>query len=279
MTRLACQYAIIRFLPYAETGEFANVGVALACPSTGYFDARLMPTKNTRRVTSFFDQLDKRIYRESLRYLSDELTRTRDMLRQNTESNRNSLVRHTFLELTRPREALLRFSETRAVLVSDEEKALEKLFARFVERDFANKEYHDKMLDRGIREILTRANLREYFKAAEIGNELLHVQMPFVHFRDGRPLLAIKPLDLAKDESNQVYDLGGHWVDRIRRLKKHDLLRGEILFAVKQPKSDKTALKAATEIIGELREIGSIHVACPDDFLAITNFAANALKH
>ncbi|MGH8147921.1 MAG: DUF3037 domain-containing protein, partial [Rhodanobacteraceae bacterium] len=28
MNRLACQYAVIRFLPYAETGEFANVGVA-----------------------------------------------------------------------------------------------------------------------------------------------------------------------------------------------------------------------------------------------------------
>lgn len=32
MNKLACQYAVVRFLPYAETGEFANVGVALACP-------------------------------------------------------------------------------------------------------------------------------------------------------------------------------------------------------------------------------------------------------
>ncbi|MGB2108952.1 MAG: DUF3037 domain-containing protein, partial [Marinobacter vinifirmus] len=27
MTRFACNYAIVRFMPYVETGEFANVGV------------------------------------------------------------------------------------------------------------------------------------------------------------------------------------------------------------------------------------------------------------
>ena len=61
MNRLACQYTIIRFLPYAETGEFANVGIVLACPETGLLDARLMPTKKTGRITGFFEQLDKQI--------------------------------------------------------------------------------------------------------------------------------------------------------------------------------------------------------------------------
>ncbi len=31
--KVACNYAIIRFLPYPETEEFVNVGVVLACPS------------------------------------------------------------------------------------------------------------------------------------------------------------------------------------------------------------------------------------------------------
>ena len=80
MIRLACQYTIVRFLPYAETGEFANVGVVLACPATGYFDTRLLPTKNTRRITDFFDRLDKPIYRESLIYLGEEMERIREAL-------------------------------------------------------------------------------------------------------------------------------------------------------------------------------------------------------
>ncbi|HVK54151.1 MAG TPA: DUF3037 domain-containing protein, partial [Burkholderiales bacterium] len=30
---IACHYAIVRFLPFVETGEFANVGVVLFSPN------------------------------------------------------------------------------------------------------------------------------------------------------------------------------------------------------------------------------------------------------
>lgn len=43
--RVPCQYAIIQFMPYPETGEFANVGVVLACPQMRYLGARLAPVK------------------------------------------------------------------------------------------------------------------------------------------------------------------------------------------------------------------------------------------
>ncbi|MGM0927683.1 MAG: DUF3037 domain-containing protein [Pseudomonadota bacterium] len=32
MKRIACQYVILRFMPYVETGEFANVGVVMIPP-------------------------------------------------------------------------------------------------------------------------------------------------------------------------------------------------------------------------------------------------------
>ena len=278
MNRLACQYAIIRFLPYAETGEFANVGVLLACPATGYLDARLIPTKNTRRIAAFFDRLDKRIYRDALNYFGDELERIRIMMRERNE-RAHGLVQQTFEGLVRPREALLRFSDTRVVLAEEPEAMLEKLFARFVERDFANKQYHDKILERGVREVLTQANLRRFFNAETIGTDALHIQVPFVHLRDGRPTLAIKPLDLAKDEPNLVYEYGGHWVDRIRRLKKHALLPGEMLFAVQKPVSEDNRIRnAANEIVAELREQG-VEVAAATDVRAIKDFAKAASLH
>lgn len=278
MNRLACQYAIIRFLPYAETGEFANVGVLLACPATGYLDARLMPTKRTGRITAFFDQLDKRVYREALNYLDEELERIRELIRERANIG-PGFVQQTFSGLARPREALLRFDETRVVMADDPEATLDKLFARFVERDFVSKHYHDKILERDVREVLTQARLREYFSAGTIGTDDLHIQVPFVHLRNGRPILAIKPLDLAKDEPNQVYDHGGHWVDRIRRLKKHGLLPDETLFAVQQPATDDTTIgKAANEIVAELREQGIV-VAVATDVKAIADFARAASLH
>lgn len=279
MNRLACQYAIIRFLPYAETGEFANVGIILACPETGFLDTRLMPTKKTGRITGFFEQLDKQIYRDTLNYLDDELQRVRQMVCDARHRDGGALVKQMFVGLTRPREALLRFSETRVVLAEDPAVTLDKLFARFVERDFANKQYHDKLLERGVREVLVRANLREYFKPAEVGSESLHIQVPFVHMRDGRPTHAIKPLDLGKDEANQVYEHGGHWLERVRRLRKHDLLPGAMLFAVNAPPAANAAVRsAAHEIMCDLREAG-VTVAKATDAKAIIQFAAGVRVH
>ena len=279
MNRLACQYAIIRFLPYAETGEFANVGIVLACPETGFLDARLMPTKKTGRITGFFEQLDKQIYRDTLNYLDDELQRVRQMVRDAGHRDSGALVKQMFAGLTRPREALLRFSETRVVLAEEPTVTLDKLFARFVERDFANKQYHDKLLERGVREVLVRANLREYFKPAEVGSESLHIQVPFVHIRDGQPTHAIKPLDLGKDEANQVYEHGGHWLERVRRLGRHELLPGAMLFAVKAPAlADTAAHNAADEIICDLRDTGVV-VTEATDAAAIVQFAAGVSLH
>jgi len=279
MNRLACQYAIIRFLPYAETGEFANVGIVLACPETGFLDARLMPTKKTGRIAGFFEQLDKQVYRRTLSYLDEELQRVRGIVHEAGHHGGGALVKQMFAGLTRPREALLRFSEIRVVLADDPAMTMDKLFARFVERDFVNKQYHDKLLERGVREVLMRANLREYFKSSEVGSESLHIHVPFVHTRDGQPTHAIKPLDLGKDEANQVYEHGGHWLERVRRLEKHELLPNAMLFAVKAPAPADTAVrKAAEEIICDLREVGVV-VAEATDATAIIKFAAGVKVH
>ena len=52
MKKYACQYAIVRFLPYLETGEFANVGIVMLCPDAGFFDFKLL--RHVRRITAFF---------------------------------------------------------------------------------------------------------------------------------------------------------------------------------------------------------------------------------
>jgi hypothetical protein len=96
---------------------------------------------------------------------------------------------------------------------------------------------------------------------------------------NSHPTLAIKPLDLAKDEANLVYDHGGHWVERIRRLKKHALLPDEVLFAVQKPRvDDRTIRAAADEIVADLREQG-VEVAAATDVKAIAEFAGAARVH
>ncbi len=276
MNRFACQYAIIRFLPYAETGEFANVGVVLACPATGYLGARLMPARKTGRITGFFEQLDKRIYREAMAYLKEELSRIGKLVADRGASN-PTFVQQSFAGLVRPREALLRFGETRVILADQPKDTLSKLFATIVERDFADRTYHDQILVRGVRETLRKANLRDYFRPADIGDQDLHIHVPFVHEREGHPQLAIKPLDLAKDEPNQVYDVGSRWVGRVRLLQRHKLLPEGMLFAVNMPDAKhKRARMAVEEILGDLRGNAAVQAVPITDMAAITAFAKTA---
>jgi hypothetical protein len=274
MNLYPCQFAIVRFLPYAETGEFANVGVVLACPAKGYFGFKLMPIRRTGRIRGFFDQLDLRIYREALGYMRDELVRLRAMA---ANVMATEAVRQLFLGLVHPRETIVRFGDVRAVMADDPEAMLDRLFARFVERDFAGKDHDDKLLVRGLRELLRKAELRTYFDEAEIGNEDLHLVVPFAHMRDGRVQLAIKPLDLAKDEASKVFDTGGRLVDRVNRLKKRLLLPEELLVAVREPAGMDGRVRAAVdEIEGDLRMAG-VKVARADDVDGITRFAKAAV--
>lgn len=270
MTRLACQYAVARFLPYAETGEFANVGIVLACPATGFLGTQLMPAKKTGRIAAFFEPLDKNVYRVALEYLRKELARVELMLRERVDTRTPAAVQQMFGSLTRPQESILRFSDTRVILTDDPAEELERIFARLVERDFADKTYQENLLDREVRTLLVRAKVRKHFEPFDIGDEFVHARFPFVHLHDGKPTAAIKPLDLAKDDPNQVFELGGHWLERVRRLGKHDLLP-EVLFAVRKPASDKP-IKAADEIIGELRELG-VTVAASTEADAVIRFA------
>lgn len=276
MNRLACQYAVIRFLPYAETGEFANVGVVLACPETGYFGTQLLSTKKTGRITGFFDKLDKQIYREAITYLQQELERVQGMVADKC-AREPRLVTQVFDQLVRPREALLRFSETRVILADDPAETLDNLFATLVEREFADKVYHDKLLIRGVRETLRKANLREYFQEANIGNDDLSMRVPFLHRQDGKALLAIKPLDLAKAEARQVYEVGGPWVDRLKRFRKHGLLPDAMLMTVGLPNlQNDRARRAAHEIMDDLRTNNAVQVVAATDNAAITKFAQAA---
>ena len=64
MTHVA-RYSIIRFLPYAETEEFANVGIVMVAPTARFLDFQL--SNKWRRLSGFFDKLIEKAVRGVLR--------------------------------------------------------------------------------------------------------------------------------------------------------------------------------------------------------------------
>jgi hypothetical protein len=141
MTRIACQYAIVRFMPYIETGEFANVGILLWAPKTRYLGFKLLRKKHAR-ITQFFEELDRGLYLKTMANLDAELRRVQGMLHDQLgefgDNDREyGFHKGLFQELIRPRETILRFSEQRAVLAENLEQTLTELYEYYVDRKFS----------------------------------------------------------------------------------------------------------------------------------------------
>src|SRR5690606_6126138 len=133
--------------------------------------------------------------------------------------------------------------------------ALEELYGFYIERDFVTKEYQERLLERGMRNLLIRNNLGDKYTNLQVGNDSFHVRFPFVHMEGNLPAKAIKPFHLAHDDPNKILDHGGHWVDRVKRLKRHGLIPREVLFAIEAPpKAEAKRFAAYQEICGDLIE-------------------------
>lgn len=258
MKKFVCQYAIVRFLPYLETGEFANAGIVLLCPETGYFDFRLL--NRVRRITAFFEELHANIYRDTQKSFIQELKRIKTFIAEESNQGKlgKELVGHIFAELTRPREVMMRFDNIRSILTDDPAQQLDELFSYYVERDFATAPYLEKLLEKDVRNILKSANLINQYKAQTLGDKnAYHANFPFVYMEDNIVRKAIKPLSLAHDDPALIFDHGWAWLGKIRQLREMHLLHDDVLLPVKQPSiSDGSQMDMYREVIKKLTDDG-----------------------
>lgn len=272
----AARYSIIRFLPYAETEEFANVGVVMFAPATRYFDFRL--SNKWRRLGAFFDTLDRRVFAEGVRAFEDELTRTRDTVGK--LAGGGGLGQHSahtvFEDLIRPREALFRFSAVRAVMTEAPETTLAALFDRYVLHDFATPEYHEALIERSVRGVLRREGLGERFRRAKLGTGTVQFAVPFAETDEaGRIHRIIKPMHLAYDDPVRILDHGNQWLGRLRHLERVKALPEAMLLAVTEPPTDTERHAAFDEVRRDLENLGATFAASNDE-QAVIGFAKAA---
>jgi hypothetical protein len=264
MNLFAFNYAPIRFLPYREVGEFVNVGVVVHCPQTSEFDFRLVPVKRTARVKGFFPELNTKVFKAALQGISRELELQKARADQQRLPNQRVLPPPMaqaqvtwFAEFVRRREGLLHFGEPGTLIAESAGAALDELFGRYVERQFAQpREYQETIMRARLAGYLRDWRLNHlYQRNVEVGDEDFYVVMPFGHFEGEAIARAIKPLGLDKAESSDVYQHGGTWVKNMERLKIRQQLPRSVIFAVQLPPDGKR-LRAATEICSELQQLG-----------------------
>ena len=278
MNKTACQYAIVRFAPFVETGEFANVGIIMMAPKQRYFGFEL-ELKRFARITNFFEDVDAKLYKKTLHNLKDELDRVTNVFKahgfdKRLKVNNLDFAHGLFNEIVRTRETIVRFGEIRTVLTNDPDQKLKELFAFYVERNFVTKKYQEELLEHDVRELLFQANIGDRFERERLGDENYHVTFPFVHHDDNQPVKVIKPLHLGHKEPTRIYEHGAAWIYRINKLKGRFIEPDLVLFTLAGPEKDENRRAAFHDIEKELQATGVRTVDC-DNKNVITEFALN----
>lgn len=258
--KYACNYAVLRFLPYPETNEFVNIGVAVHCPAIGIFNVEI-ENRKTARVTDFFPELDRESYKTARQAFIEEIKRVRNVIIHEKDV---ALGRKVFQELVRPRETVFRFGEIRTALTVEPAKLTEQLFAQYVHRHFAqHKEYQETVMAQRFYKALQEMRPNRVFHRDKIvGTKEYHVRIPISsdwRSRDDVPMRAIKPLDLARAEPTALIEHGDAWIQRVKRLKAIQHLPERFIFAYRLPQ-DPICVAAAEGVLRELETEGSILV-------------------
>ena len=130
-------YSIVRFAPFSETEEFANIGIVLVSPSLNFFDFKLQ-RKKFSRVTHFFGETSPALFRAAVGNLQDELSRMKRVSNQNMRQpsfqfKDQSVANLMLQELLRKREGMIRFSEIRMTVANDAASELDRLNRYYVD--------------------------------------------------------------------------------------------------------------------------------------------------
>ncbi|MCB6184258.1 DUF3037 domain-containing protein [Leeia sp. TBRC 13508] len=269
MMNFACRYSIIRFMPYPETGEFANIGILLACPKTGYIDFQI-DDRRYARITDFFHELGKDSYLSSVKRFKAELQNYTQQEYENPD-----VVRNLFDHITLAKETILQFSESRVLLTNDPKKALRELYSYYVMRSFIQKEQHTEQLERRVSAMIKALALPRPFRSESIGPDEFKVNFPLaLHDEDGHLVKLIKPIYLGHPEPSKIYEHGDKWTTKVRRLKRFSALPDQVLFAAEKPANSEKCITAFNEIRDELLDCG-ITFLLANQQAEIQNFATS----
>jgi hypothetical protein len=273
MTKYACQYKIIRFAPYDETGEFANIGVALFCPASRDLKFKLAP-KRFGRITSFFDAMDPAVYKETIDHLKVELERFQGFVDVNTPVD---LAKQVFGSLMREKGSILRFSEMAVLLTEDMDDALNGLYDHHVQRKFITRTHREQNMVTRLRDTLQRFDLQRAFKQCKLTDGLHEANFPFVRGDSLNPLGAIKPLAFDQKAKKGVVENADQWYVKLRSLVDANVIDPEkLLISMADPclpdSSDNDLVSGYLKRIrSDLSKLGvnAVHV---DDVQAVNAF-------
>ncbi|EIV2913307.1 DUF3037 domain-containing protein [Serratia marcescens] len=268
-----CLYSIIRYAPYAETEEFANIGVVLCAPKLGVFHYQLTQSNNAR-VKSFFQ--DEVIFPHAKDAFAREMKFAQEQVGKFPTPEK---LANFFNYLIEKKESIIHFSPARVVMAEHPREMTLNLFNKFVNHSEVTKESREIILARELKNRFSHYNdLKNAFRKETLGGELTRFSIPFVARQDGDILCAIKPLAFTQDKPEKMMEHCDSWTAKILRAASEKILSlSNVLFTIDSPfQQNDLEVKAMREIRRTFDEKGINHTEHRDES-SIIDFARQAI--
>ena len=237
------EFSVIRFMPFAETQEFANVGIVLWSSNPNVVLTKLAPAP-FNRINNFFDDLDGKLYGNARQIMDLELDRIKRYVTSSSIKDFDSIMS----ELTRQREGVMTYSEVGGVLADNAEYVLEKLYSAFIGRDLpVSKEQRERIMVGELKNMF--ACLPYSYKEKPLDTGFGKIKVPLVTVI-GHEVRAIKPMAFNQIKPMDIVEHGDKWISRIgHALDAKSVDAENFLFTVDTPKSKKEEILFAYESV------------------------------
>jgi hypothetical protein len=238
MNRQVCKYSIIRFQPFPETEEFANIGVVLFATASKRLEFKLLDSRHHKRITDFFDHpLVKDSFSQTIKMIDVEIERIKNNFDEILGANFDR-----YADLIRSREDIVRFSDSRVLFSNDPAITVNQLFDHYVNRSFVRAPSYEEKMRKQVRNLLVNHNLGDLYKEAVVGDiHKYKATFPFVH--KGEQQKVIKPIQFLHNEPTALIDHGREWLTKVEYLKKYNFIQPEqVLFAYTAKKPSEQSL-------------------------------------
>lgn len=268
-----CLYSIIRYAPYAETEEFANIGVVLCAPKLGQFHYQLTQSNNAR-VKSFFQ--DEIIFPHAKDAIARELKLAQE---QSGKFTTPDTLANFFNYLVAKKESIVHFSSARVVMAENPQEVTSEIFNKFINHSEVTKESREAILTRELKNRFAHyGDLKNAFRKETLGGELTKFSIPFVARQDGEILCAIKPLAFTQDKPEKMMEHCDSWTAKVlRAASEHLLSLSNVLFTIDPPfQPSDLEVKAMREIRRTFDDKGIRHLEHKDES-SIISFARQAM--
>lgn len=262
------RYSVIRFMPFTETQEFANVGVVLHAPNDGKVFFKLA-NKRFGRISDFFDDLDGKLYSNAIEMFTSELQRIKDY----AYGIRGRELTTFMDEVTRQKEGFLTYSETAALLTNKPfEDVLDDLYKQYVGRNFNTKEHRESLILKNVKMHLDKVSQYKFTKR-KLDVSYMSFELPLVAKNDYK-IKAVKPLSFYQDSPLKLIDHGEFWISRVKHLLNSNVIKKtDFLFVVDKPKFKSMKLHDAfSSLSDEMTSLG-VNVLDFKDINKIDKFA------